>query len=234
MTSTSSEQVVLRDLGSAATPAVVAHAELRSGTWTRLGDAAVLGDGATETALGALADRTRAAGRAQGYAAGWAEGRKRAQEEADRSAAERSAADQAAAARHLAAQQSLAVTLADALARLDAKLAARHEVVTAEATELALRIAEAVLGRELAATTDAGADALRRALAEVAPTATATVRLNPVDVAALDPATTAGRPVTVVADAGVPAGGAILETDVTTVDATLESAMARVREALAR
>ena len=56
--------------------------ELRSGTWTRFGDRAVLGDAVTETALAALADSSRAVARSQGYAVGWAQGRREAAAEA--------------------------------------------------------------------------------------------------------------------------------------------------------
>ena len=215
MTSTSSEPVVLRDLPGAPA-AAVATTDLRSGTWTRLGAGSVLGDSVTESTLEALAERARAAGTAQGYAAGWAEGRRRAQEEAERAAAERAAVEQEAAARLRADQQALVATLSDAVAQCQAALAERQELLAAEAVELGLRIAEA----------------LRRALAEVPPTVTATVRLHPADAAALDRTVIEDRPVTVVADPSVATGGAVLETEATTVDASLEKALARVREAL--
>ncbi len=233
MMSTSSEGVVLRgDLGSAATALATADTELRAGTWTRLGAANVLGDTATEATLGALADRSRAAGMAQGYAAGWAEGRRRAQDEADRASAVRAAADTEATRTLRAGQQSLLDAAAATVEQCQAELAVRAELLGAEATELALRIAEAVLGRELATMTDAGAEAIRRAVAEVPATAAATVRLHPEDKAALDPTTIEGRPLTVLADAGVPRGGALLDTEISSVDATLEAALDRVRAAL--
>jgi flagellar assembly protein FliH len=232
MMSTSSDGVVLRgDLGATAT-AVADQRDLRAGTWTRLGASTVLGDSATEATLGALADRSRAAGLAQGYAAGWAEGRRRAQEEADRAATERAAADEQATHRLRAAQEQLVASLADTVARCDAELAARSRTVAAEATELGLRIAEAVLGRELAAMSDRGAEAVRRAVAAAPQTLAATVRLHPDDAAALDRAVLEGRAVTVLADPAVPPGGALLDTEVTSVDATLESALDRVRAAL--
>ena len=217
MTSTSSEPVVLRDLPGAPA-AAVATTDLRSGTWTRLGAGSVLGDSVTESTLEALAERARAAGTAQGYA--------------ERAAAERAAVEQEAAARLRADQQALVATLSDAVAQCQAALAERQELLAAEAVELGLRIAEAVVGRELAAMDDAGAEALRRALAEVPPTVTATVRLHPADAAALDRTVIEDRPVTVVADPSVATGGAVLETEATTVDASLEKALARVREAL--
>lgn len=234
MTSTSSDAVVVRgDLGHAAAPAV-GRPDLRAGTWTRLGTSAVLGDSATEATLGALADRARAAGTAQGYAAGWAEGRRRAQEEADRAAEAQAAATDRARSEVLATQQSLLDVLAEAVRRCDAALVTRQAELADAAVDLGLRVAEAVLQREVATMVDPGAEALRRALAEVPPTVTATVRMHPADLAGLDRAGLAGRPVTVVADAGVPAAGAVLETEVTTVDATIDSALTRVREVLGR
>ncbi len=180
MTSTSSESVVLRgELAGTPTAPMMAANELRAGTWTRLGASTVLGDSATEATLGGLADRARAAGMAQGYAAGWAEGRRRAQEEADRAATARSAADHEATQALRAGQQALVDSANGVLERCDAELALRAEHVGVEATELALRIAEAVLGHELAAMTDAGAEAIARAVAEVPASAVATVRLHP-------------------------------------------------------
>ena len=232
MTSTSSDRVVVRDAAGQAAVAPVGAGDLRAGRWTRLGASTVLGDSATEATLGALADRSRAAGMAQGYAAGWAEGRRRAQEAADQAAVERAEAaarDRAAVA---ATQQALLGSLADAVDRCDAALAQRYHELADAALGLALRIAEAVLQREVATMTDPGAEALRRALAEVPPTAAATVRMNPADLAALDTTMLDGRPVTVLADATVPVAGVVLQTESTTVDATIESAVGRVREAL--
>src|SRR5688572_17219799 len=50
--------------------------ELRTGHWTRLGSESVLGDLVTESVLGDIADRVRAAATAEGYAVGWAQGRR--------------------------------------------------------------------------------------------------------------------------------------------------------------
>lgn len=234
MTSTSSERVVLRgDAGRSATAAAGAP-DLRAGTWTRLGAATVLGDSATESTLGALADRSRAAGLAQGYAAGWAEGRRRAEEAAAQAATERAEATARDRAAVLATQQSLLARLAEVVERCDADLAARHAELADAALDLGLRIAEAVLQRELATMTDPGAEALARALREVPPTVAATARLHPDDLAALDHTGLEGRAVTLVADAAVPTGGVHVETEQVTVDATIEGALARVREVLAR
>ena len=55
--------------------------ELRTGTWTRHGDGALLGDEVAESLLGRVAEETRAAAQAQGYAVGWAQGRRAAGKE---------------------------------------------------------------------------------------------------------------------------------------------------------
>ena len=99
MTSTSSDPVVLRDLPTEDVGTAPTGSDLRSGSWTRLGDGGVVGDPVTEAVLGPLAERVRAAARAEGYAAGWAEGRRRAQEAAEQAAAERAAAEHEAAVR---------------------------------------------------------------------------------------------------------------------------------------
>src|SRR3954447_8137389 len=71
----------LVDAGSArVTP--VQPRELRSGSWTRLGSTAVLGDAVTEQTLAGLAEQARAAARAQGSSRGWAEGRLAAEQQA--------------------------------------------------------------------------------------------------------------------------------------------------------
>lgn len=234
MRSTSSEPVVLRDLPETSYSATGTSPELRAGTWTRLSGAAALGDAATESVLGELAERSRVAGRAQGYAAGWAEGRRRAQEEAEQTAAAQADAAAQAHAAALERQRVLADALERAAARCGGDLEARYAELADQAVELALQIAEAVVQRELATTADPGADAVRRALTSVPPTIAVTVRLNPEDLAGMDPDAVTGRPVTLVPDADVARGDALAETETQMVDATVDAAMARVREVLGR
>jgi len=100
--------------------------------------------------------------------------------------------------------------------------------------ELALQIAEAVLQRELACLDNPAADAVRRALTSVPPTLAATVRLNPAELARLDPAAVEGHPITLVGDPSVAGGDARVETETRVVDASVSAAMARVREVLGR
>ncbi|MCW2818177.1 MAG: hypothetical protein JWR42_964, partial [Marmoricola sp.] len=77
MTTSSSEARVIRAVDLVSAPALRTP-ELRTGSWTRLGDASVLGDVVTEATLSTLAEQARAAGQSQGYAVGWASGRREA------------------------------------------------------------------------------------------------------------------------------------------------------------
>ncbi len=236
MTSTSSEAarpVVLRDVPVGTVSAADAGVDLRhGGAWTRFGSAAVRGDTVTEATLSGIAERSRDAARAQGFAAGWAEGRRVARDQvadAERQHSERLEAHLRAQVAH---QQSVTAALEAAVARCTETARATAEQISGQAVELALQIAEAVLGRELAVAADPGADALRRALVAVEPEVAVVVRMHPADRDALDPAVLAGRPSSVVADPAVRRGDAVVETESTVVDATLTAALARVREVL--
>ncbi|WP_026421631.1 FliH/SctL family protein [Actinokineospora inagensis] len=177
----------------------------------------------------------RAGAHAEGYATGWAQGmreareatsaaRARAKAELDRLLAER--AQRAAAALgavHAAADQVLATTVS------------RAEDLATEVLSAAVELAEAMLGAQLSvAVTESAKAGLDRAIGGLPATASVTVRVNPADHAELvadgDPAP--GRPVTLVADPSVARGDAIAQTSVTTVDATLGAAIARVRAEL--
>lgn len=232
MTSSSTDPAVVRGLDRDAVRPHAIDTDLRSGSWTRLGGAGVLGDTATESALQALAETARTAARAQGYASGWAEGRRAAERaalaEAEQYVVQRAAERAAEAAEHEQAVAALRL----AAQRLDAATAKVCSAVETHAVEISLQLAEAVLGRELALAEQPAADAMRRAL-ELMPSGTAvTVRLHPADRDGLDLAAFADHCVTVVADPTLRRGDALVETDVTVVDATVDAALARVREVL--
>ncbi len=222
MTSTSSDPVVLRDLP-----------DLRSGRWTRLGNREVLGDQVTESTLAALAEDARVAARAQGYAAGWAEGRRTFL--AQVAAAEREHAARRAAEEDRARVEHRAATMALATAVDEAQTEVRRtrDLLAARAVDLALQIAEAVLGRELELAADPGADALRRAVELLPVDVPVTVRLHPADRAQLDAGVLGNRSVRLVDDSALGRGDAVVETEEQVVDATIGAALARVREVLA-
>ncbi|WP_169514623.1 FliH/SctL family protein [Actinokineospora enzanensis] len=179
---------------------------------------------------------TRAGAHAEGYATGWAQGmreartataaaRLRAQAELDRLVALR------------AAQADAALTAVDTAARqVQATSVRRTEELAGEVLAAAVHLAEAMLGAQLtAAVTESARHGLTRAIADLPATAAVVVRVNPLDHAELvaegDPAP--GRTVTLVADPAIARGDAIAQTAVTTVDATLANAVARIRAELA-
>ncbi len=234
MTSTSSDRVVLRDLPTDGVAAPAPAGDLRSGRWTRLGSREVLGDPVTESTLAALAEQTRAAARAQGYAAGWAEGRRAFEARvatAESELAARVAAEQERAhAEHRAATKALVRAIDDA----EAEVRRTRDRLAEQAVTLALNIAEAVIGRELELATDPGADALRRALTSLPLDVPVTVRLHPADRVQLDPSVLGDRPVHLVDDPTLGRGDTVVQTDEQVVDATIEAALARVRQVLTR
>jgi flagellar assembly protein FliH len=209
-----------------------AHRELRSGDWTRLGGAAVLGDAVTEHALGALAADARAAARAQGYATGWAEGRRAADEQAQ--AAELTAVevrrleDERRESEHRAAVQALL----DAAAKLDESVAETCARVETHAVRLAAQLTEALVGHELAVAKNPGLGAVRRALALLPGEPVTRIRVAPEEAADPGLAELAGT-VVVVADATLGRGDALVETEVAVVDARVSTALHRVLEVLA-
>ncbi|OLF19358.1 FliH/SctL family protein [Actinophytocola xanthii] len=176
---------------------------------------------------------------AEGYATGWAQGirearaatadaRRRAGDELDRMLRERdSRASLALAALAAAADQVRTTTVQRAEDVLDATVTA--------AVELGEAMAGATVAADLVGAARAGVD---RTLAELPATAPVTVRLNPTDHAELLSAGLAelahGRTVTLMADPTVERGGALAETEVTTVDGTLAAAVRRVRAELAQ
>ena len=232
--STSSEGVVLRDLPVDAVTTAYTSTDLRPALWTRFGSDSIRGDRVTEGTLHGLAEQSRLAGRAQGFAAGWAEGRRGSRAETEDTHAEQVRALEEQGRRILAAQQAATAALEQAHSRVEASTHALHERLSDQAVELALQIAEAVLGRELLAVDDPAADAVRRALTSVPVDVQVTVRLHPADRAGLDPSVLAGRTVTVVADPSLSRGDALVETESGTVDAGVGTALARVREVLGR
>lgn len=232
MRSTSSDRVVARDLPPETVTSPGRASDLRTGAWTRLGSGGSLGDAVTESILAGLAERSHQAARAQGYATGWAEGRRvalaRAAEEAER--VRREVADERA--RREAEHASALAALEAAVDQLRVRTVEAADELAGHTVEVALELTAAILGREVTTASDPGADALRRALAEVDPTIPTTVRLHPADRAALDPVALAGRKVVVTDDPTLQRGDAVAETDDTLVDATVAAALERVREVL--
>lgn len=206
--------------------------ELRTGVWTRLAGGSVLGDEITESMLGKLADQASTSAQAQGYAVGWSQGQKaaeaRAREEATVVAARRAEEDAARAEEH-----RIAVTaLQEAAAQLTATTAQVCASVESQAVDIALQVTETLIGRELAVAVDPGADAVRRALSLLPGEPLVTVRLNPADVPSDAVASVAAAGARIVADPTVARGDAIAEAGDFVVDASVASALQRVRAVL--
>lgn len=161
---------------------------------------------------------------ADAAAEGYAEGVRRGYEDGVRMAEE-------------AARQDLAFALTalhGAIDQLDRHDRAGLADLTADAVDLALAIAEAVVGREIDAAIDPGRDALVRALQLAPDRGRLLARLNPVDLDRLGDvrAHLAGRDIELVADPAVERGGCLLQAGPARIDAQISSALARVRAEL--
>jgi len=192
----------------------------------------------TDPHLQSVVDRARcaaeAAGRAEGHAEGYAAGRAAAAGQAARTAAQVRASSEAAEQQrdaHLARAVDLLLTAAQACRAAEQVAVAEVEDTV---VELALSIARTVLDRELAASTDPGAEAIARALALAPDDCPVTVRLHPDDVLVLGDvsAVAPGRALLVVADPAVERGGCVAEGAGRSVDAQVGPALARVAAAL--
>lgn len=131
----------------------------------------------------------------------------------------------------MAASQRALAGFDDQLDALRRAQAEDLEAIASDAVTLALEIAEMVLDHHVAAAKDPGAEALTRALAVLRPTGTVVARLHPEDLELLG-GPPPGVHLELVADDTVGRGGCVLDTPASRVDATLGSALARIREIL--
>ena len=126
----------------------------------------------------------------------------------------------------------------DALEHAARELDAREAVTLAQIEEmvidLALTVAGTILDREVATASDPGREALVRALALAPDHETYLARLHPADLEAIAAVTdlTPGRTLDLVADPSITPGGCVVEAGSARIDARIETALARVREAL--
>lgn len=208
----------------------LAMPELRTGEWTRLGGSSVLGDSVTEAVLGGLAERARAAARAQGYAVGWAQGRRDAAAQAAEQARALAEQNAAAQARRDEEHAHAVQALGEAAEQLRGMLGSLADELEAQGTDLAWALVEEIVGREVAA--GGGADVVRRVLRVLPAADVATVRLHP-DVATAEVAAAlVDRGLHVVPDPALDPADALVESDGAVVDLRIDAALARVREVL--
>lgn len=167
----------------------------------------------------------------RGHAAGYAAGRRQAELEAE--ALRQEIADDAA--RRLDDQGRNVSLALEALGRSAQELQSRElpvlQSLDAAILAAAVELAEAIIGRELAAVRDAAQSAIDRALTPAGSVA-ASVRLHPADLAVIE-RETAGHPaLELVADPTLARGDAIAFTADGSVDARISSALARAKAAL--
>jgi flagellar assembly protein FliH len=230
--SSSSEATVVRGLPAGAVHTPPLTTELRTGTWTRLGDKTVLGDGVTESAMQALAETTMTSARAQGYSVGWSQGRHAAEKKAREAATAAASRREADDARREEEHQSAVVGLRRAAEQLTATTAQVCASVESQAVDIAMALTETLVGRELELAQDPGADAVRRAMSLLPAQPLVTLRLHPDDVPSPAVADLVHAGAQVVADPTVQRGDALAEADTFVVDASIATALKRVREVL--
>lgn len=168
--------------------------------------------------------------RIRGHAAGFAAGLRAAAREQEEWLARKEAEYEARSAQHGAdCRAALAVLEAAARAVRDCTtpvLADAQDLIAAGAIELA----EAVVGHELRDDTASARAAVHRVLAHADAALVVSVRLNPSDLAALDPAATAGLEFR--SDPSLRRGDAVAELPDGFLDAGITSAIERARGAL--
>ncbi|MEV6297982.1 FliH/SctL family protein [Actinoplanes sp. NPDC051861] len=189
-------------------------------------------------------EKAKQQARTTGYAEGWAQGKRDAATAAEAAAARAHAAEEAYEHKRAAALAQAVNALGRAVTELENQLMPTftelQEVVLASAFELA----EAIVGRTLRDDPERGADALRRAMSAAPEHGGVTVSLHPEDYEVLigdapgsadssaDDFEYQGRRISLRADPSLRPGDAVAETGTATVDATIETAMSRAREAL--
>jgi flagellar assembly protein FliH len=158
-----------------------------------------------------------------GYEDGFADGQARAEVEASR-------------VRDLEARrfEAALTALGQAVGRAQEEDLQRRGELQATASQLVFALLEELLGREIALAVNPGRDAITRALSLDQGTEPATVRLNPKDLATLGDVKDidVGRELSVVADASVEPGDALIEIGRVVLDGQLRTALERVRKIL--
>jgi flagellar biosynthesis/type III secretory pathway protein FliH len=167
----------------------------------------------------------------RGYLAGYAEGARQAQAER---AAEMESQKNAWSATQARASALLG-QLASATEQYVARFGPREAAMTEEVIAAAFELAAAVVGNELRTQPGRAIEVAKALLADL-PTGPAIVRVNPADEAVMTEAATAlaatrRDSLVVRADAAVGAGGCIVTSGATTVDARVEEALLRARAA---
>lgn len=152
------------------------------------------------------------------------------------------------AARRREEVEPLLAALHKALDDLEAEAAKSFELVERGVAQLALRLAEEIVGHELRAFPEIGEETLARCMRLAPPEGDVVVRVDPASAEVLaetverrgsdrpwatsEPYYGLDRRFSVVADESVGRGGCVVEVGPVTIDAQVEAALARVRHAL--
>ena len=160
--------------------------------------------------------------RQEGYAAGYDEGQQAGYRDGI-----------AGAQRHTELLAGLVQRLSDAADNLMAREATAREHIEDQVVDVAFVIAQALIGHELEQPDTRGRAAIARALAIAPEQGLVVARLNPADLAAIDPTQLSlGRAIELVADPSVMPGDCIVDVGACRVDANIQAAIARVQDVL--
>lgn len=144
------------------------------------------------------------------------------------------AASQSAEVKRAEVNRRAAEALSLAAGSITAGRASALAVAQRDTTELAFELARTLVGHELALSHAPGMDAVARALKLASPGEELTVRLHPdemVDLEDLQPLAS-GCTVTIVADPSIERGGCVVDAGSCRIDAQIQPALERVRQAL--
>ena len=186
--------------------------------------------------------------RSTGWDEGYADGRERGRQDGHAEGFELGRSEGLVAGRRegvdIAQQEALALIEARVGRAIEALEAAAQDLSQREAAtfaevehtaiELGLALAEAILDSEVSSATDPGRDALRRALALAPDHDHLTAHLHPADLEGLGEVAdlAPGRRLELVADPSVGPGSCVLAAGAARIDARIDTALQRAREAL--
>lgn len=179
------------------------------------------------------AARIQEQARVRGHAAGYADGAALARVEA-------AAAAETARLAAAAAEQQARIRVNELISTLNAAVDALHartvpvlEALEHQVADAAVQVAEALLGRELSSTADSARSALHRALNPAVPAPVHTIRMNPLDLAAVPEDCRSQLQAALVPDPALQRADAVAEYPEGYLDARLSTALARLKAALA-
>ncbi|MBB2945865.1 flagellar assembly protein FliH [Actinoplanes lutulentus] len=183
-------------------------------------------------------ERAKQQARTTGYAEGWAQGKRDATTAAESAAARAVASEEAYEHRRAAALVQAVNALGRAVTELETQLTPTFTELQEVMLATAFELAQAIVGRSLTDDPERGIDAVRRAMSAAPQQGDVSVSLHPDDYQTLvgesgtNEFNFEGRRINLRPDPSLRPGDAVAFTGTATIDATIESAMHRAREAL--